>query len=475
MEGLLEIGGVWLARVYSLYGMVLLILSFTFVNLALLALAIWAIPGRAHGQQSRSYAPAFARRWAWLTLEIAFGLLNPVLYLAILAPALPGLRPEGGWWLTPLAIGAWILLAAFWTLRLLGGALDGRSRGVRAGVQALLLTSLLCVLLYAVKDTWLLVQQGVNSPLRLVANFLRLCPLYLIPVVVLWGYLQSAFRLEAEDWQRLFLLNGRPARVSVGVVAGLALITVLVAAQRRSDSAARAIVSGHRNSIRAAAVNYDVDPRLVASIVYVTHRDQLSPFRGALERLVITVWAQNMRGYFGLRPPERIEVNGTDENPLLNRALDISVGLAQIKPRTAQTASVLAMGLTPDDLPKPAFFSYRDVEPAGEAWIVPAAAGTPDPSPIPFPADRQVVAEALLDASSNLATCALILSLYQRQWEAASKNWSIRARPDILATLYQIGFARSKPHRAPRSNAFGRRVREVYEQPWLSELLAASN
>ena len=79
----------------------------------------------------------------------------------------------------------------------------------------------------------------------------------------------------------------------------------------------------------------------------------------------------------------------------------------------------------------------------------------------------------LLRAESNLETCALILALYQKQWEAAHRDWSIRARPDILATLYQIGFARSKPHGTPQSNAFGARVREVYEQPWLGESLAA--
>jgi hypothetical protein len=92
-------------------------------------------------------------------------------------------------------------------------------------------------------------------------------------------------------------------------------------------------------------------------------------------------------------------------------------------------------------------------------------------SPIPVPAERQIVANALLDPRSNLAMCALILALYQNQWEAINPEWSLRQRPDILATLYQIGFARSKPHGAPRSNDFGRRVREVYEQPWLGELL----
>lgn len=180
----------------------------------------------------------------------------------------------------------------------------------------------------------------------------------------------------------------------------------------------------------------------------------------------------NLRGGGGIGTPDRIEEIGTDENPLLNRALDISVGLAQIKPRTAQTASVLATGRGPDDLPKPAFFSYRDVEPIGGEWRLPAAARTAMASPVPVPAERRIVAGALLDARTNLETCALILALYQNQWEAANPDWSIRRRPDILATLYQIGFARSKPHGAPRSNAFGSRVREVYEQPWLGELLA---
>jgi hypothetical protein len=165
---------------------------------------------------------------------------------------------------------------------------------------------------------------------------------------------------------------------------------------------------------------------------------------------------------------------GTDENPLLNRAFDISVGLAQIKPRTAQTASVLATGRTPDNLPEPEFFSYRDVEPVGDGWTAALTSQPALTSPIPVPAERHVVAGALLDARSNLETCALILALYQKQWEATNRDWSIRERPDILATLYQIGFARSKPHGAPRSNDFGGRVRQVYEQPWLGEMFDAS-
>ncbi len=465
MDGLLELGGGWLAWANALYGFFFLALpAATFANVLVLAGVIWSVAGHSRERTPWHWAPAFVRRWALLAVEIAFGLLNPVLYLAILTPSLPGLRGDAKWGLGPLTISAWILLTAFWTLRLFGAAWDPRSRAARAGVRTLLVAALACVLLYAVKDAWLLTQWSTDSAFTVALIILRVCPLYLVPAVLLWGYVRGR--------HGLFLLPDRVSRLAVAGVAGVALITVALGAHRRSDAAVRKLVSDHRESIRAAGARYDVDPRLVASIVYVTHRDQLSPFRGALERLVISAWAKNMRRELGQRPPDRnMEGVGTDENPMLNRALDISVGLAQIKPRTAQTASVLATGRTPNELPKPAFFSYRDVEPIGDGWRVPAAARTTVIPTIPVPAARHMVANALLDTRSNLATCALILALYQNQWEATNRDWSLRGRPDILATLYQIGFARSKPHPAPRSNAFGSRVRQVYEQPWLGELL----
>ena len=478
MDGLLELGGVWLARAHALYGMVfLLIPAATFADVLVLAAAVWATVSHSRGRQPWPYIPAFMRRWLRLAVEIAFGLINPVLYLAILTPSLPLWRSGWEWWLAPLTATAWILLMMFWTLRIFGSTLDPRSPTVRAGVRALLVAALACLLLHIVKDAWLLSETRDWSralPFTRALMILRLCPLYLVPAVLLYDYIRSIStpsRDAAGVRNGLFLLPDRAARVVVAGVIAVALITLAFAAHRRSDASVRKLVSAHREAIRAAAAPYDVDPRLVAAIVYVTHRDQLSPFRYALERLLISAWARNMRGELGTGSPENIDKLGTDENPLLNRSLDISVGLAQIKPRTAQTASVLATGRKPDDLPKPAFFSYRDVEPIGDSWTLPAAERTSAViSPIPVPAERHIVANALLDVRSNLATCALILALYQTQWETANRDWSLRTRPDILATLYQIGFARSKPHGAPRSNAFGSRVRQVYEQPWLAEL-----
>lgn len=485
-----ELGGAWLARAYVFYGLVFLLLpAFFLIDLELLAAVGWEVAGRARGRQPWPRAPAFLRRWGRLVVEMAFGLINPVIYLAILNPALPELSfprllPDAQWWSAPLTAIAWILLAAFWTLRIFGAALDPRSRAVRVGARALLMASLAFLLIYTVKDAWLLgdirVGTGWSDAPQLALMCMRLCPLYLLPAVLLWDYLRSTSTqaweagLAAGKRHDLFLLPNRASRVAVAIVACVMLVTFSLAMRRRSEASVRELVSDNRELIRAAAASYDVDPRLIASIVYVTHRDQLSPFRDALERLIISAWARNMRGELGARPPDGIGELGTDENPLLNRAFDISVGLAQIKPRTAQTASVLATGRTPDDLPKPAFFSYRDVEPIGDGWTPLVKAQTPMIAPIPVPAERHVVANALLDDGSNLETCALILALYQNQWEATNRDWSIRERPDILATLYQIGFARSKPHGAPRSNAFGSRVRQVYEQPWLGELFGGA-
>src|SRR5262245_16884257 len=487
-----ERGGAWLARAHFFYGLFfLLIPAFFFADLALLAAMVWAVARRALGREPWSCAPTSLRRWGRLAVEIAFGLVNPVIYLAVLNTALPdlsfpGLLPDSHWWSAPLTFIAWILLTSFWTLRIFGAALDPRSRAARVGARALLLACLACLLIYIVKDAWLLgdIRVGTDRShapqLAITLMVLRICPLYLVPAVLLWDYLRStatpAWQAEQAAGKRhsLFLLptqaGGAPARFGVGLL----LSTSAMAMRRRSEAGVRELVREHRELIAAAAARYNVDPRLIASIVYVTHRDQLSPFRDALERLIISAWARNMRRELGTRPPDVIEERGTDENPLLNRALDISVGLAQIKPRTAQTASVLATGRTPDDLPKPAFFSYRDVEPVGDDWTPLVKAQTPLIAPIPVPAERHVVANALLDTQSNLEMCALILALYQNQWESTNRDWGIRDRPDILATLYQIGFARSKPHGAPQSNAFGARVRQVYEQPWVGELFGAT-
>ena len=473
-----EISGAGLAWAYTIYGIAILAIpTAMFGNVLVLAIVAWAVAGHALGREHWPRV-AWLRRSGRFAVELVFGLLNPVLYLAILSTAF-ALRPQGAeWWVGPLMTSAWILLIGFWIVRACGAAFDPRSRAVRTAVRALLLASLACLVAFAAKDAWLLFRtaEGHGELRTMPLMLLRLCPLYLIPALLLWDYLRSQSVASPNDARpekpvgSFFLLPNRASYFAVIFVLGMAFVTLALATHRRSESNVRKLVSSHRVPIEAAAVRYDVDPRLIASIVFVNHRDQLSPFREAFERLILNTWGMNLQR----RGPgnERWEEVGTDENPMLNLALDISVGLAQIKPRTAQTASVLATGQTPDSLDGREFYEYRNVEPIGDGWPAQVTARVAMDSPIPVPAERRAIGRLLLDPESNLQTCALILALYQRQWEETNRDWSIRKRPDILATLYQIGFARSKPHGAPRSNAFGNRVQQVYEQPWLVELFA---
>jgi hypothetical protein len=132
------------------------------------------------------------------------------------------------------------------------------------------------------------------------------------------------------------------------------------------------------------AIRYDVDPALLAAIVYVTEReqlepfrDQLEPFRDQLERFATTAFLTDAASTFSL-----------------SKRFDVSIGVAQIKPITALTALKVCQ-----------------------------ATGQP--------------------------------------WELWFKH--LRDVPE------QIGFAKSHPHAAPRSNAFGTRVAEVSRQSWLRE------
>lgn len=475
MDAFLDTAGVWLAKAYMAYGILFLLMPLlTFGHLVMLGLVGYAAWARAGGRRAWPWLPLGLRRAARVGVEMVYGFVNPLIYLAVLTSSMPGLVPRDGWSRALVAVG-WVCFVVIWGVRLLGRSIgrpfDEDAPGVRRAVRLLLMASLACLALFAIKDLMLGIATVTGVQLQLSAlgmlltMLLRTAPLYLIPALLLIDYLRATdtvatatvrSRDDARDlWPAFFLMPTRVARVAIGGAIGVALLTAGFAAHRRSDAAVQRLVVQHRDAIQRSPAHYDVDPRLVAAIVYVTHRDELSPFRGALERLAMSAWAHDRTS-----------------DILLDRPLDLSVGLAQIKPRTAQTAGLLAHGLSRDRLPQPQWFQYRGTDEIGSTWPVPLPASRRDRlvPPFPVPSDKQPVVQALLQDDRNLDTCALILALYQAQWEEANPAWSLRARPDILATLYQIGFARSRPHAAPRSNDFGRRVQEVHGQAWLTPL-----
>lgn len=459
-----ETGGTWLAQAITLHAMALFFSKFLLVDVLALVALTWSMAQRAKGNQPWARVPVAVQRSGRLAVEVYFGLLNPVLYLAVLSSGPGMLRLRTDWalgeWIGPLQVAAVALLGTVWGWRLYGTAFWPGSAAARAALRWVLWASLACLAMFALKDLNLLRPEGDFSPWgRVVPALFVISPMYLIPGVLIYDYLRDATKTPDGGMPGFFLLTGGASRAAIGAAAGVAILTLAVAAQRRPEDEVRALVNQHRGTIRAAAARYDTDPRLMAAIVYVTHRDQLSPFRDSMERIFSTAWT------IGL--PDRY----------LNRALDFSLGVAQIKPRTLQTGAVLAQG----DSKAFGREGFLLIEHGGEGIFEPLAAEWGRnvseriglASPIPAYARREEVVAALIQPERNLEACAFLLALYQRQWENANPAWSIRRRPDVLATLYQIGFERSKPHAKPRSNAFGRRVQGVYEQPWLSEFATA--
>lgn len=459
-----ETGGIWLAQAISVHAWAVLFSKVLLIDLFVLAALLWSLTRRAKGSQPWGRLPVAVQRGGRLGAEVYFGLLNPVLYLAVLTSGPAMLRLRSDWvlgaWVGPLHACAAALLVGVWGWRLYGAAFRLGSTAARVGLRLLLWASVACLLLFVLKDLSLLTpENGYTRWYHFVMAALFMGPMYLIPGVLLYDYLRDAAKASDVSTPGFFLLTGRASRAAIVAAVGVSILTMAFASQRRSEEDVRALVGQHRAAIDAAAARYDTDPRLIAAIVYVTHRDQLSPFRASIERIFSTAWTVGL--------PDRS----------LNLALDLSLGIAQIKPTTAQTGAALAVG-------GPEAFKRAGVlliEHEGEGIFEPLGAGwgprIGEPldlvPPIPVDAKREEIVAALHSPAKNLETCAFLLALYQRQWEDANPAWSIRHRPDILATLYQIGFARSQPHGAPRSNTFGTRVLDVYEQPWLRQFVTA--
>jgi hypothetical protein len=453
---LFERTGQAVALLYFGYGLLLaagVVLAFHALVLLLLVVA------------TRREVPRFPR--LVLLAELLYGFANPLLYLVILQPAVV----PGYGFLTAVAWGLFLLV---WGSRTWGGF--DRVRGsamTRRFVQGLLLLSFLCIAAFLVKDILpFAVWEGsisLDDPWRQLlwglAMLASLGALYMIPVVLILRHLRLT--REDEPWAngRWFFRVSKAAALTTGA---LLLAGLGVSSYRPSTATVERLVLRHRAEIIDASERLMIDPRLTASILYVTQRDLSTPFARQLERAAMAAWLADLTNNYFLAKP-----------------LDVSVGLTQIKPFTALAALVIYMAPA---LPPPSqvhydlaweavsglshpvnYKEYRGIPRLGERWRLPAK-----PIHALRPVHRSLVPKArivedLFDDRLNIDLCALILSLYAIQWEAADPAWSIRQRPEILATLYQLGFEKSWPKANPQPNAFGERVRQVYESPWMRE------
>jgi hypothetical protein len=407
-----------------------------------------------------------------LFVEFVYGFANPLVYLVILQHAVV---PTHGF----LTVVAWVLFLLVWGSRLWGG-FDRVRRSVvtRRCVQGLLVLSLLWVVTFLTKDLISAIRQDSLGfewpphrwldPLWALAAIASVGALYVIPGVLLWRHVRSTLTDLRWVHGRWYFLSSKPVALVTGA---FFLVTFAVSWYRPSTATVERIVLQHRGQILDASKRLQIDPRLAASIVYVTQRDLSTPFARQLERMTMAAWLTDPTNNFFLTKP-----------------LDVSVGVAQIKPLTALAALVI---YTAAPLPEPIqgspaqydlvwvtvsglnhpvnYKEYRGVPRLGGRWRLPPEAIRLVNPVYTSLAPKARIVEDLFDDRLNIEMCALILSLYAIQWESADPAWSIRQRPEILATLYQLGFEKSWPKANPRPNTFGEHVRKVYESPWMRE------
>jgi hypothetical protein len=433
--------GDFLAKAYVTYGLGLLVLAYFGGNLLVLAIVLFVVIRRKKARTFRRLC------------EVGYGLLNPLVYLVVLRPGFESY--EATLWKTlPLQMIAWCVLALIWTIRIAGASLANRQSFVWIR-RTVLWAAVICLVLFGIKDVFLIPRVGISTDptssiwkigLEYTWLLAALAPLYLIPLVLTVGYLREDFETPITE-SGFFILQGRSARILGLSVSAFGIMSLAVASWRPSDDAGRRAVLIRRDGIRAAAAEFGVDPAVIASIVYVTHRYQITPFRGTVERLTMAVWLWDLKSNF-----------------LLGPALNISIGLTQIKPATAQTAEVLAIN---DGRAQTYNKEYREVPRL--TWSLPHAVASHLSIPWQGRSGKEGVVATLMEDRGNLRACALILAVYQIQWESDPQGFAIRGRPDILGTLFQIGFERSHPNPAPRSNAFGRRIQQVHDSSWIQE------
>lgn len=448
MTAFFEQAGRALAGAYMLYMVAFGLLGF--YGLHALVLALLLLRKLPRFENAAAGIPSGLRRGIRVTLEIAYGLINPLIYLAIFDPyAAFGTRGRVDHWLASLA---WVLLIALWTARVGLPRASEASPVTRVWLSRLCLIGIACLLAFAARDLLRLLTPGLFTGPRedpwLSRMFIVLVvgPLYLMPVTLLGDY--RARLVERTTPTGLLLLSRRAAMFIWLGVSLVTAFTIALSVYRPSEAAVRARVEALQPAITAAASRYGVDAALVAAIVYVTQREQIHPFRDELERFATNVFLFDDASHLSLA-----------------KAFDFSIGVAQIKPITAVTAVSLCHAWDFNSKHR------RDVPQLGPEWELPE--DEKDfclPPTQPPPSDKPELVSALLSDDGNVAFAALILRWYQQQWRHANPTWDIANRPEILATLYQIGFEKSHPHGAPRSNAFGDRVAAVSREAWLIKI-----
>lgn len=454
---LFEKAGQAVAMLYFGYGILLLAGAVFSLHALVFLLLVLA---------TRRDVPRFPR--LVLLAELLYGFANPLVYLVILQrTVVPGYA-----FLTGVA---WGLLLLVWGCRLWGGFDRVRGSAVtRRCVRGLLLLALLCIVAFLAKDVLeSAIRQGSVGfqwpPQRWLdtlwglAALASVSGLYAIPGVLVAASPHDAHGRALGQRQVVFpLLQAR--RPGYWIATSRGLRRLLVSAVARDCGADRAQAPrGDHQRVRAAPDR--------------SSADCLDPVRHAARsvhavRPAARAWGDGRLAFgpneqhLSRRAPRRVYRAHPDQATHGARRAGHLLGGVAAGTHGGQSGSIRS-GLGSGVRFQP--FRYRGVPRLGGRWRLPRETiRALDPVHRDLIPKARIV-EELFDDRLNIEMCALILSLYAIQWEAADPTWSLRQRPEILATLYQLGFEKSWPKANPRPNPFGERVRQVYEGPWMRE------
>ena len=189
----------------------------------------------------------------------------------------------------------------------------------------------------------------------------------------------------------------------------------------RSKEASDQIIRDNADYIKNAAIEFGVDPAILAATIYTEQRLNVDWKDDYLDGIV---------GFYGV--------------------LDTSIGVSQVKVSTAKFIE--------------------------EKGYMPSITGQYGGWNLPFlgtvhGTETMARTKALEDPLTNIRYAAAYLKYYQDIWESVYPD--ISSRPDILASLFNLGHIQTSPNSSPEPNGFGIFAGKNYD--YMKELLGINS
>ncbi len=379
------------------------------------------------------------------SLEILYCLIAPFIYLSLVFNTNSKITTSENIVLEnsqSYNLFAWISLSIYWLIRIIPKKFFKTEKIFTIVSKISIYFCLIVLSLFIWKDhSFILAKIGETDPSYdpRFSNF-SLMLYYIVPYLIGARRLNLIQNIQINEYEvDDFYDCLKSFRIVIILFLGLIAINLF----QKTDYGIRLRLQFMDADINRYSEEYKVDKTLLQAILYTNYKHYLNPIKFLAEYIALGFWVFDEKNNLGWA-----------EN------FSVSVGSAQIQPTTAQKAILLGMLNYTN---QSGYYDKRyraaivEIKPDWKIKNATLKLKTIHLDPIhPFQ-----VAMELVDPETNIEYCAYILYLYQSQWK--SKNYDISDRPDILASLYQIGFEKSIPKPNPVSNDYGKQVKEAYE------------